>query len=99
MSKSQPTTHDYTRLGWGHNITFTSISEDGKKGNVVGHGLGVKQGDYLILANGPTATTRYRITKVKQTRPADCWRAKIEFAPREVRAHHDATADAAGDAA
>ena len=27
MSKSQPITHDYTRLGWGHNITFTSISE------------------------------------------------------------------------
>lgn len=96
MSKSQPTTHDYTRLGWGHNITVTTISEDGKKCNVVGHGLGVKQGDYLILANGPTATTRYRITKLKQLRPADCWRAKIEFAPREVRAHHDVTADAAG---
>lgn len=99
MSKSQPTTHDYTSLGWGHNITFTGTSEDGRKANVVGHGLGVKQGDYLILANGPTATTRYRITKFKQMRPADCWRAKIEFAPREVLAHHDATADAAGAAA
>ena len=99
MSKSQPTTHDYTRLSWGHNITVTSISEDGLKANVVGHGLGVKQGDYLILANGPTATTRYRITKFKQMRPADCWRATIEFAPRQVLAHHDATADAAGAAA
>ena len=94
--KREPTTHDYTRLGWGHNITVTSISEDGLKANVVGHGLGVKQGDYLILANGPAATTRYRIAKFKPLRPADCWRAKIEFAPREVRAHHDVTADAAG---
>lgn len=84
MSKSQPTTHDYTRLGWGHNITFTSISEDGKKGNVVGHGHGVKNGDHLLLANGPTATTRYRITEFKQVRPDDCWIATIEFAPREA---------------
>ena len=96
MRKSQPTTHDYTSLGWGHNITVTSISEDGLKANVVGHGLGVKQGDYLILANGPAATTRYRIAKFKPLRPADCWRAKIEFAPREATAKNDATASSAG---
>lgn len=80
----KPETHDYTQLYWGHNITFISISEDGKTASVVGHGLGVKVGDYLILANGPRATTRYRIKKLKWKRPADCWSANIEFAPREV---------------
>ncbi len=76
-------THDYTSPRWGHNITFTMVSEDGKTASVVGHGQGVKVGDYLILANGPRATTRYRIVKLKRARPADCWRARIEFAPRE----------------
>lgn len=93
--KRIPTEHDYTRLGWGHNITFIRMSLDGLSATVIGHGVGVEQGDFLILANGPTATTRYRITEFKQMRPADCWRAKIEFAPREVRVHHDAAGAAA----
>lgn len=78
-------THDYTQLRWGHNIEFIHISEDGRHARVVGFGHGVCQDDFLVLANGPGCTTRYRITQFEHRRPSDCWRAHIEFAPRGER--------------
>lgn len=80
--KRAPMEHDFTRLGWGHNITFIRIGLDGLSASVIGHGVGVEQGDYLILGNGPSETTRYRVVKLEHRRPADCWSATIEFAPR-----------------
>jgi len=79
-------THDYTKPTWGHNITFLTVSEEGTVGTVLGYGHGVKKGDFLLLANGPTETTRYRVQKWHQARPADCWRARIVFAPRQEAA-------------
>lgn len=79
--KRDPVTHDYTQLGWGHNITFMSIRPDGMLARVIGHGHGVREGDFLILANG-ASTTRYRVASWEQKRPSDCWAADIEFAPR-----------------
>lgn len=81
-----PIEHDYTCLGWGHNITFMRMGLDGLSALVIGHGLGVEQGDYLILKNGPKETTRYRVASFERLRPADCWRATIEFAPRGAKA-------------
>lgn len=79
-------THDYTQLRWGHNIEFIRISDDGCQARIVGFGQGVGQDDYLVLANGPDQTTRYRITQFEQQRPNDCWSADIEFAPRGAQA-------------
>lgn len=79
--KRDPVTHDYTSLGWGHNITFMSIRPDGMRARVISHGNGVRQGDFLILVNG-AGTTRYRVANWEQKRPSDCWAADIEFAPR-----------------
>lgn len=76
-----PTTHDYTRLSWGHNIAIISISTDGTRARVIGHGYGVRRGDFLILPNQGSAT-RYRVAAWEQKRPSDCWAADIEFAPR-----------------
>lgn len=82
--KREPATHDYTSLGWGHNITVMSISPDGTRARVIGHGNGVRQGDFLILKN-QGSTTRYRVATWEQKRPSDCWAADIEFAPRAAK--------------
>ena len=84
--KRAPVDHDFTSLGWGHNITFIRMGLDGLSASVIGHGVGVEQGDYLILANGPSETTRYRVAKLEHKQPADCWSATIEFAPRGAQA-------------
>ena len=82
--KRDPVEHDYTRTRWGHSITFISIRPDGQRARVIGHGNGVNNGDYLILANGEMGSTRYRITRWEQKRPGDCWAAEIEFSPRRA---------------
>jgi hypothetical protein len=79
-------THDYTKLGWGHNITFISIQPDGMRAAVIGFGNGVQAGDFLVLSDGRGGTTRYLVTRWKQRRPSDCWSAEIEFAPRAAGA-------------
>lgn len=83
--KREPIEHDYTRLRWGHNITFISIRPDGMCASVIGHGYGVQEGDFLILADGLRRTTRYRIAHWAQKRPSDCWAAELEFAPRAAK--------------
>ena len=77
------TTHDYTRATWGHALTFMQVEPDGRKANVLGFGATVREGDYLLVANGPGETTRFRIAKLKWLRPSDHWKAEIEFAPRQ----------------
>ena len=76
-------THDYTRATWGHALTFIQVEPDGRKANVLGFGATVREGDYLLVANGPGETTRFRIVKLKWLRPSDHWKADIEFAPRQ----------------
>ena len=77
------TTHDYTRMTWGHALTFARVEPDGHKATVLGFGATVREGDYLLLANGPGETTRFRVSKLKRLRPSDHWKARIEFAPRQ----------------
>ena len=77
------TTHDYTRATWGHALTFMQVEPDGRKACVMGFGATVREGDYLLVANGPGETTRFRIAKLKWLRPSDHWKAEIEFAPRQ----------------
>lgn len=74
------TTHDYTQSQWGHAIYVISIGDNTAR--VIGFGVGVRQGDYLLLEND-TGSTRYRVEAIERKRPADCWGADLTFAPRE----------------
>lgn len=78
---SEPTTHDYTKRGWGHDFTFSPI-KGGLEGDMMGWGSGIRVGDYLIIPNG-TSTTRYQVTTIRYfSDPADMWSARVRFAPR-----------------
>ena len=76
------TTHDYTKRYWGHDYTFDPIDK-GQKASMMGWGLGIKNGDYILLQDGPDRSTRYQITKIEyMSDPQDMWSAKAVFAPR-----------------
>lgn len=79
-----PTTHDYTRRGWGHDYIFKPI-DGGLRAEIFGWGHGLSDGDYLLLRNGD-GSTRYQLDHVEyiggQGGPADQWRAAATFAPR-----------------
>jgi hypothetical protein len=51
---------------------------------MIGWGLGIRKGDYLILDNDlASSTTRYQITKILYFNdPHDMWSAEVKFAPR-----------------
>lgn len=77
----RPQTHDYTNPGWGHDYIFEPV-EEGLKGNMMGWGHGLKNGDYLLLKNG-NSSTRYKIESVEYLgNPPDMWKAKVRFYPR-----------------
>ncbi len=84
----EPATHDYGpgKRYWGHDYTFTPI-DDGQRGRATGWGKGIRQGDYLLLANGDQST-RYRVESIKYGNsvslgsPDDMWKATLTFAPR-----------------
>jgi hypothetical protein len=76
-------THDYTRRCCGHDFTILHIAEGGDKLRVVGWGMGLRKGDYVLLPN-KTQSTRYRIDSISyQADPADMWLAFLSFAARE----------------
>jgi hypothetical protein len=78
------TTHDYTRRAWGHDFSITNVISGGQSLSAVGWGLGISEGDYLILPNGDD-TTRYQVEFVNYALdPADQWFAKLRFAPRSI---------------
>jgi hypothetical protein len=76
------TTHDYTRLSWGHNYTFKPV-RGGLEGQMLGWGKEIRAGDFLLLQNGDK-TTRYRIRDIRYyVDPEDMWEAWVVFAPRK----------------
>lgn len=79
-------THDYTQRYWGHDYTWQSV-DGGLTANVLGWGIGLRTGDYLLLPNRetPDGKTRYQIKSIRYYRdPNDMWDAKLVFAPRKV---------------
>lgn len=85
-AKSGPTTHDYTLKTIGHDICWSErgIIGGGAQLHAQGWGMGIEQGDFLILRNGD-GTTRYQVEKVEYYRdPADMFSVELRFAPRVV---------------
>ena len=75
-------THDYTIRCWGHDYTFDPV-DGGDRGDMMGWGNGIEQGDFLLLQNGD-GSTRYKVISIKYFGdPPDMWSAKVSFAPRE----------------
>lgn len=81
-SERERVTHDYTVREWGHDYTYQPI-DGGLKGKMVGWGVGIEPGDYLILPNRDT-TTRVRVDRIGyHLDPPDMWEADVSFAPRD----------------
>lgn len=74
-------THDYTKPRWGHDYTFSPVN-GGLKGELMGWGMGIEAGDYLIIRNGD-GSSRYQVDEIEYfADPKDMWKATATFAPR-----------------
>ena len=74
---------NYTIKEWGHSYSIQSISDGGLNLSLAGWGVGISNGDYLILKNGE-GSTRYKVDTVKYCRdPHDMWFAELSFSPRD----------------
>jgi hypothetical protein len=75
-------THDYTHRFWGHDYTFDP-GRGGLEAKMMGWGMGIERGDFLVLAHPQGGTTRYRVNRIEYYNdPPDMWRADVVFAPR-----------------
>ena len=75
-------THDYSAREWGRNYNIQNIHNDGMKLSLVGWGLGIKVGDFIIVKNG-NDTTRYKFDSIRYcSDPHDMWFAETSFSPR-----------------
>ena len=73
-------THDYTKRGWGHDLSWDVL--DGQKLKIIGWGGGVSAGDFLILPNAGSST-RYKVDEISYySDPRDQFKAIASFSPR-----------------
>ena len=80
--ESTAKTHDYTKRGWGHDFTITTVIDRVKQLKASGWGYGIRCGDFLLLPN-KLGITRYRVININYySNPADMWNADLSFAPR-----------------
>ena len=76
-------THDYTKREWGHDYNVTSVDEQTHDARLIGWGVGITEGDYILLKSGE-GSTRYRIIEINYfSDPYDMWSAETSFAPRD----------------
>lgn len=71
--KREPRIHDYTRVrGWGHDFTIRTLRKGGK---VIEGSLWTQwrlsEGDLLLLPNGTSGTSTYRVTETQWCRDPD----------------------------
>ncbi len=79
-------THDYTKRCCGHDYTFEPVN-GGMQGIMCGWGIGIAEGDYLILdnKNGRNGSSRYVVNQITYfSDPSDMWRADVSFAARRM---------------
>lgn len=78
----EPTTHDYTKRCWGHDLAVLAVHDDGKRLDASGWGVGIRTGDWMLLENHGQQT-RYRVKDITYAcAPADMWSAILLFDPR-----------------
>jgi len=78
------TTHDLSSRTWGNDYQVMSIYNKGYNINITGWRKNISIGDYIVIRNGPSDTTRYIIEQIDYERdPNDMFRAKAKFAPRD----------------
>lgn len=78
------TTHDYRIRQWGHDYVILQIYNGGLEIYISGWGLGIAEGDYLLIAH-TKGEARYKIESIRYVDdPADMWFANATFTPRSV---------------
>jgi hypothetical protein len=78
-----PQTHDYTVRTLGHDVVFTPADRAGYVAYLMGSGVDVEVGDFLILPHAEGGTTRYEILKITHfAETSDMWSATARFSPR-----------------
>ena len=85
---SAPTTHDFTRRYWGHDYSILKVIKNGQKlWACVFSPMRLREGDFLVLANGDS-TTRYQVTGDidRPLDPGDQYFVPLKFAPRTASA-------------
>ena len=89
LRRGSAKTHDYTKRGWGHDYTFEP-RRGGMEGSMMGWGLGIEAGDFLVLQQSKGGSTRYRVERIEYYEdPQDMWRADVLFAPRAEKEKRD----------
>lgn len=84
----EPAIHDFGpgKRYWGHDFAITKVVDAGQRIHVSGWGPRMKEGDFMLLANGGRET-RYRIVEYEPVMdPNDMWHVVLDFAPRQVPA-------------
>lgn len=79
------TTYDYTnsKRRWWHDLSYSIIDAWGLRLKASGWGLGISEGDYILLSNG-SDETRYQFESIDYyANPNDMWSATLQFAPRQ----------------
>lgn len=76
------TTHDYTVRYWGHDYSIQLI--EGETMLMMGWGLEITPGDYLMLFNERIQRlVYYEVTEIDYfIDPIDMWTATVQFVPR-----------------
>lgn len=75
--------HDYTRRFWEHDYTYKPRN-GGLQAEMMGWGLGLETGDYLLLAsrNASDPPACYQIYfLLYMHNPQDMWQADVHFVP------------------
>jgi hypothetical protein len=98
VRKSGPKTWDFAHFPMNKGLVFAPLDDMGLFGELIGTGLGIEDGDYLILENELPAglkrpgevqvipTTRYRVEHIEyNSGVTTMFRARIRFFPRAGR--------------
>jgi hypothetical protein len=86
-----PKTHVYTSRYWGHDYVITDVRQDGKEISMMGWGVGISDGDFLLIESqskepGANPDTRYKVKSINYLgNPRDMWSMEAVFSPRKFR--------------
>lgn len=98
VRKDGPKTWDFAHAPMSKGLVWSSLNDVGTEGVLLGTGIGIEEGDYLILENElPAAlkrpgdvqvvpTTRYQVLDIEYNSGVkEMFRARIRFFPRAGR--------------
>jgi hypothetical protein len=85
-SKGQlPATHNYTSARWGHAVgKIDQVDTHGNIFDLMGHGSGIYDNDYILINGEHGGTIRFRVDKIYYFfDPHDMWSARVVSDPEK----------------